>query len=70
MLYSAVTQPLPVPFIQRGTFSSTEAVHNTRVLPKETKTDPAAISVKSRWKVSGRNSFAARPSGRVMLSPC
>ena len=43
--YSAVTQPLPLPRIQRGTSSSTDAVHSTRVRPKETSTEPAAISV-------------------------
>jgi hypothetical protein len=31
MEYSAVTQPLPLPRIQGGTRSSTEAVHNTFV---------------------------------------
>ena len=30
--YSAVTQPLPLPCIQRGTSSSIDAVHSTRVL--------------------------------------
>lgn len=43
--YSAVTQPLPVFFIQRGTLSSMLAVHSTRALPKVTSTLPAAISV-------------------------
>ena len=52
--YSAVTQPLPLPFIQRGTRSSIDAVHSTRVRPKLTSTDPAAVSVKSRSKVIGR----------------
>ena len=32
--YSAVTQPLPLPRIQRGTSSSIDAVHSTRVRPK------------------------------------
>ena len=36
--YSAVTQPLPLPFIQRGTSSSTDAVHSTRVWPNDTST--------------------------------
>ena len=35
--YSAVTHPLPVPRIQGGTRSSTEAVHRTLVRPMETK---------------------------------
>ena len=43
--YSAVTHPLPEFFIHLGTFSSTDAVHNTRVLPNVTSTLPAAISV-------------------------
>ena len=38
--YSAVTQPLPVPRIQRGTSSSTLAVHSTRVRPNDTRHDP------------------------------
>ena len=33
--YSAVTQPLPEFFIQRGTSSSIDAVHSTRVLPND-----------------------------------
>jgi hypothetical protein len=45
MLYSAVTQPLPLPFIHRGTSSSIDAVHSTRVLPNDTSTEPADISV-------------------------
>jgi hypothetical protein len=45
MEYSAVTHPVPLPRIQGGTRSSTEAVHSTRVLPMETRTEPAAISV-------------------------
>jgi hypothetical protein len=46
--YSAVTHPLPEPFIHRGTSSSIDAVHNTRVRPNDTNTEPAAMSVKSR----------------------
>src|SRR5690606_17755246 len=64
--YSAVTQPLPRPRIQRGTSSSTEAVHSTRVRPNDTRHDPRAISVKSRSNVIGRRSVGARPSGRGM----
>ena len=33
MLYSAVTQPLPLPVIQAGTFGSTLAVQSTVVPP-------------------------------------
>ena len=54
--YSAVTQPLPLPRIHRGTSSSIDAVHSTRVRPKLTRHEPAAISVKSRSNVTGRNS--------------
>ncbi len=43
--YSAVTHPLPLPRIQRGTSSSIDAVHSTLVRPKLTSTDPSAISV-------------------------
>ena len=64
--YSAVTQPLPVPLIHRGTSSSTDAVQSTRVRPKLTSTDPSAMSVKSRSKVMGRSSSTARPSDLVM----
>ena len=45
MEYSAVTHPVPLPRIHGGTRSSTDAVHSTRVLPIETSTEPAAISV-------------------------
>jgi len=62
--YSAVTQPLPLPRIQRGTSSSIEAVHSTRVRPKLTRTEPADMSVKSRSKVTGRSSSGRRPSAR------
>ena len=61
--------PCRVPRIQRGTSSSIDAVHSTRVRPNETSTEPAAISVKSRSKVIGRSSSGARPSGRGMVSP-
>ena len=52
--YSAVTQPLPEPRSQGGIRSSTEAVQSTLVRPIETSTDPAANTVKSRSKRSGR----------------
>ena len=65
MEYSAVTQPLPRPRIQRGTSSSMDAVHSTRVCPKLTRHDPAAISVKSRSNVMGRRSSGARPSSLI-----
>ena len=45
MPYSAVTQPSPEPRLCGGTFSSTEAVHNTLVWPNSTSTDPSACLV-------------------------
>ena len=42
--YSPVTQPLPVPFSQRGASSETDAAINTRVFPMENSTDPSAHS--------------------------
>ena len=42
MPYSAVTQPRPLPFIQRGTFSSTLAVTSTWVWPNRIRQDPSA----------------------------
>ncbi|CRZ38863.1 Uncharacterised protein [Vibrio cholerae] len=45
MPYSAVTQPLPWPFNQRGTPSSMLALHNTLVLPNSTNTEPSAYAV-------------------------
>ena len=43
--YSAVTQAPPLSRSQRGTSSSTEAVHSTRVRPNTASADPSAISV-------------------------
>ena len=45
MPYSAVTQPSPLPRLCGGTFSSTEAVHSTLVLPNSTSTEPSACMV-------------------------
>ncbi len=56
--YSAVTQPVRRPAIQRGTLSCTDAVQMTRVSPCEISADPVAGLTKSRWIVVGR-----RPSG-------
>ena len=60
--YSAVTQPRPLPAIQRGTDSWTEAVQMTRVSPQEISTEPVAVATKPGWIVTGRSSPAARPS--------
>jgi hypothetical protein len=66
MEYSALTQPPSTfwNFIQRGTFSSTVAAQITRVLPKETSTDPEACGATLGIKEIGRRSGIARPSGR------
>jgi hypothetical protein len=60
--YSAVTQPLPLPRIQRGTSSSMYAVQSTLVRPAVMSTEPDAASVKSRSMVMSRSSSGARPS--------
>ena len=62
--YSAVTQPFPLPRIQRGTSSSIDAVHSTWVPPKVTRHEPDDIVVKSRSKLIGRSWSGWRPSGR------
>ncbi len=62
--YSAVTQPVPLPAIQRGTLSCTVAVQITRVFPIENSTEPCADCMKSGCRSSGRSSSAARPSWR------
>src|SRR3954467_3857939 len=63
--YSAVTQPRPEPFRQRGTPSVTLAAQSTRVRPNSTSTEPSAWSSQLRLMVTGRSWSAARPSGRV-----
>ena len=42
MLYSAVTQPRPLPRIQPGTRSSMVAAQMTRVSPTRMRTEPSA----------------------------
>src|SRR4051794_41826646 len=64
MAYSAVTQPSPEPFRQRGTPSEADAAHNTRVFPNSTSTDPAAWSSQWRGVVVGRGPALRRPSAR------
>ncbi len=64
MPYSAVTQPSPLPRRKAGTLLSTEAVHSTRVSPKDTSTEPSAWRVKPRWMDTGRSWSAVRPLGR------
>jgi hypothetical protein len=62
--YSAVTQPSPLPRLCGGTFSSTDAVHSTRVLPNSISTEPSAWMVKPRVMRTGRSWSGARPLGR------
>ena len=45
MPYSAVTQPCPLPFRNRGTESSTDALHKTLVSPNSIRTEPSAYLV-------------------------
>lgn len=65
--YSAVTQPLPLPFIQRGTPFVNDAVQSTLVLPNETRALPSACSLQPRSMVTSRNWSAVRPSARMMV---
>ena len=58
--YSAVTQPRPLPSIQRGTESLTEAVQITRVSPCEIRAEPSAVRTKPGSIVTGRRSAGAR----------
>src|SRR3954470_11433319 len=67
MPYSAVTQPEPLPLRNGGTFSSTLAVHSTRVCPISTRTEPSACLVNRRWKRTGRRSAAPRSKDRFMV---
>ena len=45
MLYSAVSQPRPLPFIQPGTSGSTDARLSPVVRPAEIKTGPGDVHV-------------------------
>ena len=62
--YSAVTQPLPLPVIQRGTPLVKDAVHSTRVSPNEISAEPSACSLQPRSMVTGRSWSGVRPSAR------
>ena len=59
--YSAVSQPPPLPAIQRGTLSWTEAVQITRVSPAEMSAEPVAGRTKPGSMSTGRRSPGARP---------
>ena len=66
--YSAVTQPRPLPVIQRGTPFVNDAVHSTLVLPNETSALPSAWALQPRSKVTVRSSSGARPSARTRFA--
>src|SRR5208282_6553720 len=66
MPYSLVTQPLPVPFKNPGTPSSTVAVQITRVLPSSINTLPSAVEIKSGVIFNGRIWSGPRPSTRTL----
>jgi hypothetical protein len=59
--YSAVSQPLFWPAIQRGTLSCTEAVQITRVSPAEIKAEPVAVRMNPGSIAIGRRSSGPRP---------
>ena len=67
--YSAVTQPWPEPFNQRGTFSSIVAVQMTFVLPHSMSTEPSAYSVKCLVILIGLNWPAVLLSLRITTPP-
>ncbi len=58
--YSAVSQPLPLPAIQRGTLSWAEAVQMTRVSPIEMRAEPVAVRTNPGSISTGRRPSAAR----------
>ncbi len=64
--YSAVTQPRPLPAIQRGTASSTLAVQITRVPPASISAEPVAVRTKPGVMTIGRSSSGSLPSFRFM----
>ena len=63
--YSAVSQPSPLPWRQRGTPSVTLAAHSTVVCPNETSTDPAGCCWNPRRMLISRSSSSALPSLRA-----
>src|SRR5688500_4097368 len=60
--YSAVIHPSPLPFLQAGTVSSTDAAHSTRVSPNEMRHDPSAYGTAPRSSVTVRSMPAPRDS--------
>src|SRR5690554_6516457 len=68
--YSAVTQPLPLPVMQRGTPLVKDAVHSTLVRPKEISAEPSAWSLHPRSIVTSRRALLVRPSARRSVMAC
>ena len=77
--YSAVTQPRPLPAIQRGTDSCTDAVQITRVSPHEISAEPVAVRTKpgsivigaqlvGRAAVAALRALIARASARELAT--
>ena len=69
MPYSAVIHPCLLSLRNGGTRSSTDAVHNTWVFPKETKTEPSACCVNCRLNSIGLNAFWGRWLGLIGVVP-
>ena len=73
MPYSAVIQPLPVPFRNGGTRSSIDAAQKTFVWPSVIIAEPSAWRATSVSIPTGRRSAGLRPSGlgvaRVIAAP-
>src|SRR5205807_1124894 len=53
--------PSPLPRRHPGTPSSTDAVHNTRVEPNDTRHEPSAYGATRRSSITGRIASSARP---------
>src|SRR5262249_801238 len=66
--YSAVTHPLPEPFIKPGTLSSIDAVQITRVLPISISAEPSAVEMNSGVMLTGRICSGVRLSERKNVS--
>ena len=66
--YSAVTQPVPRPAIQRGTDSSTDAVQITRVSPWVMSAEPVADGTKPGSMRVGRTPSGSRPYERELMA--
>jgi hypothetical protein len=63
--YSAVSQPVPLPFRKGGVLSSMEAVQSTRVSPSDTSAEPSAYRETPVSMETGRIWPGARPSARL-----